>query len=346
MLMVALGLAIVGAGSAYAPTIERRFPTEGYAAFVPTTIAIVAADYSPDAPEDGMLGIVMQREKELRPWQLRLAVRREGMPSTPDLQRAILTRATWPEGAPIAVTLNPDDLPESRFGFRVIEATFERAEDGPVRVLSPGGTWYLDGPPDNMRCLPSMTVGQHEIACDVHIKLIGRQSIEIGRRCIRKQITVVPGDTNLVTPVRTKHLDSEIVRSLLLTASVSRGEPAQGLLFLSSSMRSSARGTMAVGLRIEFIRNGDVVSTVGLPADDMLSRRWCEFDRVANAAFFEALSARSEGHGRTLADRFAGWTLRITGDPDLALSDFDAITYWDGLIEVPLAYVLSESHFR
>jgi hypothetical protein len=142
-----------------------------------------------------------------------------------------------------------------------------------------------------------------------------------------------------ISPLRGPEIDAAMRSSLTLRVIAQSPNPTQReFVSLHADLdrtHHTSLASIAFGFRAEFLRDGDVRETISL--------RPRPGDRIVGSGprpFANSYLTRIAAHELTTAETVSQWSLRVRGDPESALYDWDMPRYWAGEFTVPLAEVI------
>jgi hypothetical protein len=132
---------------------------------------------------------------------------------------------------------------------------------------------------------------------------------------------------SMMSPFVSEAADARVAASMTPAPVLSPYQDGVGIRIAPRSSRRSGPSEFAIGLRLEVLRDGEVVAT-GTHALQNLTSRW-EHDPYAPLRWIiNPPTASNMG--------LHEWRLRVTGDPEVALRDYETNTYWSGSLSMPI----------
>jgi hypothetical protein len=337
-------LAILG-GSAIilAPGIRRN----GWRSILPTTVIIfmlprAGADHQFDPVKlqwstDGFAQEMAARVErgQVSSWQWSWALERTGV---------IRTRSRWPKDLPLRVGLYPAVWiagSETTAEITTLNNAKVRQESG----LSWDGTFeHYHRASEQFQAVGMLPSNTRDLR--LHVIVDGGRSF--GSIFSRKpqyhwsgpmtlHVRPVATPEEAITAVKGPSLDAAVKKALQVNVSTWNGSagptPERNLaIYIDRTKAPELRG-IALGLTVDLLKNGTLLHTL-------------KFDELTDDGFtgstMRAIATPDAFHTNTLdpAD-VPHWTIRIRGDAEASLREFDCEKYWAGQIDYPLKDVLT-----
>jgi hypothetical protein len=258
------------------------------------------------------------------------------------VQFSIITRPRWPLDLPLVVRLRPNGLQGAHPRHeRELVVTSRLEGAAPIRMwLSQssqlGEQPYVLAAGGRASRAVSNVVFDVEMSEVIWLKQWG--SGESLRRDLLKTRIVHPVEfagsaTDILEGFRSEQIEAALSHSIAPVCQMSVLEPGMIALQLFEPdrwkhSRFAISDQEAVGLRLELMRNGVTVADGSAYIGSFASGgRWGSL----------MLAPR---HGAVLEPvTNATWRLRLTGDANIALEDFEATKYWQGELEAPVRWL-------
>ncbi len=147
-------------------------------------------------------------------------------------------------------------------------------------------------------------------------------------------IQLVDSIDEVITPVQSPEIDALVRTHLSPRFFRSNHSERSGVQF-RGWRRPDAIADLAIGVRVEIIHNGTVLTTA----------RWRDDGNAANTLL--PLPAEFVTSGHTIRDLLAAsesdaaWVVRVRADPEMALNDLTRSKYWAGSFDMTLAEFFS-----
>ncbi len=268
------------------------------------------------------------------------------------------TRPVWPTGTPIRY--EPATVWASgRLGTVSLRAIASKestppSPEWPRPELTHEQLWT-----DHQWTLPPLPAGKHDIMAEVVVarphlgadgKPVGGPPDEVWRGTVRRTILVAGSPSDILNATSGATLD-EFIRDRARPRLVKL--PTSGTYTVHMDRpRGPLTESLTIAMRLEILHGGQTVASARrlYPASGSLGLfnppALLEGDTRAVAAAVgnpddldppvgESDAAEPDAPAR------AAWTVRITGDAELALRDFNSNAYWDGTIVFPLSHLVN-----
>ena len=332
-----------------APAVRRG----GWIASIPAQVLLLTPESGPREFTSAANAELLQRAAAglLGPRQLQAVVDR----LAPQLLR---TRPVWPTNTPIryeAATV----WASGRLGTVSLRAIGSKestppSPEWPRPELTHEQLWT-----DHQWTLPPLPAGKHDIMAEVVVarprvdasgKPISGPPDEVWRGTVHRTILVAGSPSDILNATSGATLD-EFIRDRARPRLVKL--PTSGTYTIHTDRpRGPLTESLTIAIRLEILHGGKRVASACrlYPASGNLGLfnppALLEGDvqavaaAAANpddlaAAVGDAEAAEPDARAR------AAWTVRIIGDAELALRDFNSNAYWEGTIEFPLSHLLN-----
>lgn len=187
---------------------------------------------------------------------------------------------------------------------------------------------------------PSMTVGERvvDLRLQERATCTGMTSPVSFEHRVPTAIRVVARGSFPMKAERSLELDARVRRSVSQDWSLGWGSTNPVWLDFDFGLRPSP----AFGLKIELLHRGALVGTGKLRASDA-SHGSAHIVTEADAETQLQQLYFASGVSQTIwRQQLTEWSIRMVGDLDLSLCDFDADSYWAGSVEMTLAEVMEK----
>lgn len=345
------GIAIVSL-TAYTATTAQARRNENWTRYVPTTL-FLATDrtVTQGAPLYRRLS-----SHTMWDWQARIAFRRQLPPNVRQhrYQPHITYPAVWPAGMPVPLVYNQwqDSFPlafigrtrtvlrDPRTGVDLARRQFSESNEPHLPPPMWRGSMWMSQRFGPQNVAPALAAGTRTF--DLHVELTTHwkgSGLVIQRTRITYPIQTVSRIEDLCAPVEHAELTDHLRQAMRVGPVWMQGNlngPPRGYLGLTAGFGRPLPqfDDVAIGVRIEFLRNNEVVGTARylVPTDNanvFLNRPQQGLD--------------IEGDWRAILDATLDpqdWTVRVTSDLDAVFSDITLKPrYWRGQFTVPLTDV-------
>lgn len=294
-------LALAGASGLATPKVRH----DGFLSLVPTTALLLAAPMDDwPAPRPSLVAAELERRKaaaSLWGWQWRYVAR-----------KCLRYRDRWPADVPLVVEVQTP-------------AWAIRAPDG--GALSVQGDYTGIVGQYSVGHLPR---GDQHVPVTFHVRELGfgRQPV-VWTGALFVPIQIVDSIDEVVLPVSGEEIDALVKRAISVRIAARRpggDDPVLSVSFDRDLDPKLANLSGPFGLGIEVLRPGH--------APERLRRAsWSVSYRWGDSVYFGPWGEADELTLAYFADN-SDWTLRIRGDAEMALRDWDRSEYWDGQIEL------------
>lgn len=331
---VSISIAVVAIG--LWPKVER----DGWLSIVPTTALILVAppagtevqfDWVALKPIEHPVSAELRRRRaalRLADWQWNLAMRRT---------QVIKSRRRWPKDVPLAVSMKLPawvQLVRCEVTARPLLEGGRTARAGTLRRERCGVGSDLRRKSEAYQVVGRLDASDTgvEFDCTVsHVVGMGDRVVESWSGIVRLPIESVATVDEAITPARNPALNEAVARAVMIRLSFHGGYTANVSVSVNGAVET-ALADVAVSPMIEFLRDGKVMETVRVP--------------LADSAWPSPAGSRA-GHAQLirlkrddLTSQVDRWQIRLRGDGELALRDWDRDQYWAGTLTIALRSTL------
>ena len=353
--LLTLGILLLAASwfAWVAPAVRRG----GWIASVPSQLLLLTPESGPRELTSAANAELLQRAAAgmLSPRQLQAVVDR----LAPQLLR---TRPVWPTNTPIryeAATV----WASGRLGTVSLRAVGSADSTAPSPEWPRPDLTHEQLWTDRQWSLPPKSAGKHEIMAEVVVarprlgadgKPLSGPPEEVWRGTVRRSILVAGSPSDILNATSGANLD-DFIRDRTRPRLVRL--PTSGTYTIHTDRpRGPLTESVTIAMRIEILHGDKPIAAArrlylasgnqGLFNPPALLEG--DAQAVADAAA-KLANTPPDTSGDTADIEPAGpdtpprpvWTVRITGDAELALRDFNSNAYWDGTVEFPLSHLIN-----
>lgn len=313
---------------------------EGWTSWIPSSILALVPAVWGDGSNPFFPTVLGKRADDMFGWQVSLAMHLEGRIGESALRGAIRTRGTWPAGTPIMVHLSPwrvgldSAVCDRRFRLRS-EVTRGVAE---CYVVHKGTYLHVLGysPWTEVIWLPALQAGNHTLRFEIEADTYVRDSeIPLVRKTIEVPMTIVPSVADVLAPLRSTAIDAAIRAGMSVRILPPQYRASPVCLDLAVTLPPQT----ALGIKVDLLCAGRVVGTTDVNAAFSETSVLCTVEK----SHYDELVANVwpwQSSSESAPESLRRWSIRVRGDPILSLTDFDAVQYWEGSVEVPLVQLV------
>lgn len=235
------------------------------------------------------------------------------------------TRPVWPKGVPLYIEAQMRNWWPYRWGHQVfITPPGPDAED--IRMF--GETYGFEA--------PWIDSDASQVVIDYRIIQIHMENNEQILDTYEEGSCTLPVTfsgtiDDLLTPIRSEEMDTYFTDALKYEHLRNKSGRGGTISFNIWDMRDEMFLDLAIGVRLEFIYDGEVV--VWKPMWWTISRKP---DGYLSLVGNNLSPIQGDIERYSAATSAEGWTLRMRSDPEIALRVMDAETYWEGEVTIPL----------
>ncbi len=349
MVAAALAMFLLSHGLNVMPQVKQR----GWLAALPTTVLIFVTPVSDEAwkqsswrhgrilgtPVDPVLTELVERcnARQLYGWQWRILLTRFFREHPDQLAGTTLTRDAWPAGMGVQVRLFRPSAWFRRHDQDVIVRTRIAGSDDPWHEYVPktlfgpsSGAWsrHDPGDVDEIRLEIEVLLGA-QVQKDR--RTVNREETYLAWRGLSAPITIAGKAGDYMTPFHTDRSDKAI-GGLRPRLKLHPDGDVQFVLFRVGHHIGSGWENWALGMRVE-VHHGDEIVATGSMLYHLHDPGVSAF--LASASVICDLEWLVEQPDVGMD----GYTVRLYGDPSIAIYDVRRDSYWAGDITVPLPAV-------
>lgn len=347
---LAMLLLLIAAAAETAPKVRR----DGWLAMVPTTAMIIMMP-NLERSQPAIFNELQRRMAigRLRRWQWRWLIDRCVSAQTELFAVQLHSRQAWPIGQPVRCTADVSRyasrcnwfdatsmtvvLQSSLPGAAIYRGRFEpgRQEftiDG--RRIQP----WLDRTFSCGLPAPGSQTAEFKVTAQIDCRIDDATvAITAGTRTISMPIALGGSIEQYLTPISVPDLDAWLRHNLFFYANEG-GFWMQGVV----GDRLPLEQPLTLGVTAELLRNGEVIASGGALQGTKDIAAWIARERRGLPLGMFGGRWRNQAADWIkrfdLTDPRDQWSMRVHGDAQKALGDFDGSTYWEGEFIVPLTF--------